>query len=352
MLHFYFGPDDFRLDEEYGRLRDSLNADGLLETNTTLLPARGLRPPELIQHVAAAPFLAAARLVVVEGLLSSLGGGQPVLREWQPLLDVISELPPTNHLALLEAVPKRDQQLALGRSALAKALRALESADLKEFRELRIYGRDGEASEVAEWVRARSGERGVEMAPPAVQELVDLVGANLWSLATEIDKLGRYASGRAVSVDDVRALTPESAEAGIFDLVDAVVEGRGGPALLLLRRMLEHGTDTRSNIRAMIARQLRNLVRATELLERGADQRAVGEATGVRNPFPLGKLMRQARATGGAAAEAALREMERSDHAVKTGRIDEVLALELLLARLAAIVRPTPALAPAPAGRG
>jgi DNA polymerase-3 subunit delta len=350
MLHFYFGPDDFRLHEEYGRLRDSLDGDALLETNTTLLPARGLRPQELIQHLAAIPFMAEARLVVVEGLLSSLGGGQPVLREWQPLLDVIAQLPPSNHLALLEHVPKREQGLTLGRSVLAKALRALENADVKEFRELRIYGRGGEASEVVEWVRARSRDRGVEIEQPAIQELVDLVGPNLWSLATELDKLSRYADGRSVSAADVRALTPESADAGIFNLVDAVVEGRGGPALLLLRRMLEQGTDSPSNVRTMIARQVRNLVRAKELLEQGADQRAVGEATGVRNAFPLGKLMRQARAISRPTAEAALREMERSDHAVKTGRVEEVLALELLLTRLAAMARSPSAVAGAAPG--
>lgn len=349
MLHFYFGPDDFRIHEEYGRLRDSLDGDGLLATNTTLPPVRGLRPQELIQQIAAVPFLAEARLVVVEGLLSLLGGGQAVLREWQPLLDVIPELPPTNHLVLLEHLRDRDQQLALGRSALAKALRAVENADVKEFRELSIYGRGGEASDLTAWLRARARERDVGIEPPAIQELVDLVGANLWSLATEIDKLGRYAAGRAVSADDVRALTPESAHAGIFDLVDAVVEGRGGPALLLLRRMLDQGTDTPPSIQGMIARQIRNLVRATELLEGGADQRTVGEATGVRSQFPLGKLMRQARASSRPAAEAALRELERSDHAVKTGRIDAVLALELLVTRLAAMAR-TPG-ATAPAGR-
>ena len=198
MLHFYFGPDDFRIHEEYGKLRDSLDGDGLLATNTTLPPVRGLRPQELIQQIAAVPFLAEARLVVVEGLLSLLGGGQAVLREWQPLLDVIPELPPTNHLVLLEHLRDRDQQLALGRSALAKALRAVENADVKEFRELSIYGRGGEASDLTAWLRARARERDVGIEPPAIQELVDLVGANLWSLATEIDKLGRYAEiGRA-----------------------------------------------------------------------------------------------------------------------------------------------------------
>ena len=356
MLHLYFGHDDFRIREAYRALRDSLDSDGMIETNTTLLPAPRLTPQELIQHAATVPFLAEARLVVVEGLLSSLGGGQAVVREWQPLLDFIPQLPPTNHLLLLEPITGRDQATrrdrdrALGRSALAKELRAIAGADVQEFRELRSYGRGGEQSEVAAWAGSRAQQRGVEIDPRAVEELVDLVGANLWALAAEFEKLGRYAAGRAVTVEDVRLLTPEAREANVFAVVDAVVEGRGAPALLLIRRMLEEGSHTPQGIQAMIARQLRHLVRATELLEQRADQQAIGDATGVRNDFALRKLMRQARATTRPIAEAALREIEASDHAVKTGQIDEVLALDLLATRLAALARRPAAPAASTAG--
>ena len=67
----------------------------------------------------------------------------------------------------------------------------------------------------------------------------------------------------------------------------------------------------------------------------------MGEATGVKNRYALGKLMRQARSTSRHAAEAALREVETSDHSVKTGRVNEVLALDLLVTRLAEITRPS-----------
>jgi DNA polymerase-3 subunit delta len=339
MLHLYLGPDDFRMREAYRALLAPLDSDGMLETNTTSLPARGLRPQELIQHAATVPFLAQARVVVVEGLLASLGGGQAVVRDWQPLLDFIPQLPPTNHLVLLEPVPKREQATAVNRSAFARALRAIDDADVREFRELRSYGRDG--NEVASWLRERARERDVEIEPQAVEELVELVGANLWALSTEVEKLGRYASGRAVTVEDVRLLTPQAREESIFGIVDAVVEGRAAPALLLIRRMLAEGSETAQHIQAMIARQLRHLVRATELLEGRADEAAVGEATGVKNRYALGKLMRQARSTSRQAAEAALREVEASDHAVKTGRLEETLALDLLVTRLAEITRPT-----------
>ena len=45
--------------------------------------------------------------------------------------------------------------------------------------------------------------------------------------------------------------------------------------------------------------------------------------------------MRQARASTGAQAEAALRAIEASDSAVKTGELPERLALELLIVELA-----------------
>lgn len=338
VLHLFSGVDGFRMREAHLELRASLDTDGMLATNTTTLSPRGLRPAELVQHVTTVPFLAGARMVVVEGLLLALGGGRAVANEWQPLLDALSQMPPTNHLVLLESVADgnegRRQAALLRRSPLAEALRAVPDADVRQFPELRLYGRDT-GNEVAAWARERAAARGVDFEPDAIDALVDLIGANLWALSTEIDKLGQYAAGRPVTGDDVRLLTPQAREAGIFDLVDAVVEGRGAQALLLLRRLLDEGTEAPAGIQAMLARQLRHLVRASELLASGADQRAVGEATGLTSAFPLRKLMGQARSFPGAAAEAGLRRVEASDHAVKTGRMDDRLALELLVIGLA-----------------
>lgn len=338
-LHIYYGPDSFRLREAYNDLRAALDGDGLLATNTTQLAGRGLNPAELIQHATTLPFLAEARVVVVDGLISSLGGGQAVVRQWEPLLELLPELPPSNHLVLLEPLTA-ERSRNFGRSALLGALRAIEGADVRDFPELRTYaGRDGGESPVAAWARERAAAAGIAIEPAAIDELVELVGGNLWVIASEIEKLGQYAGARPVTPIDVRLLTPEAAEAGIFDIVDAVVEGRSANALLLIRRMLEQGTYSPTRIQNMIARQVRHLVRATELLEQGADRSAVMEATGVRSSFPLNKLLRQARSTSRAAAEQALREIESSDHAVKTGQTGDALALELLVMRLSALTR-------------
>src|SRR5690606_19462935 len=125
-------------------------------------------------------------------------------------------------------------------------------------------------------------------------------------------------------------------EESIFELVDAIVEGHASNGIRLLRRMLDEGSETPGRVQLLVARQLRPLVRATEVLEQGGGQEDVTAATKARG-FPLTKLMRQARATHRGAVEAALRAVEASDHAVKTGRLTDVLALELLVVQLAAL---------------
>ena len=85
MLHLYLGStqanrdsDDFRLREAYRALRARLDTDGMLDLNTAELPARGLTPEALAGQASTVPFLASARVIVVEGLIVSLGAGRGV----------------------------------------------------------------------------------------------------------------------------------------------------------------------------------------------------------------------------------------------------------------------------------
>ena len=339
MLHLYTGSlaantgsDEFRLHEAVQELRAQLDTDGMLGTNTTTLAPRGLAPNEVIQHLSTMPFLASARLVVIEGLIAALGSRRGTLEAWQPLTEFVPLMPETNHLLLIEPAPERDDRTTLERSPLFRALRALPGAELREFRELRTRGASG--NEVVRWVLERAAARGIPIERDAAEALADLIGANLWSIASEIEKLGQYANGRPITTADVRELTTAARQAGMFDLVDAAVEGRTPVALRLLRQMLEDASDPPQVILVMIARQLRNLVRAAELLEQRASQPSIGEATGVTNQYALTKLVRQAGSLGRLAAERGLREAEYADHAVKTGKLEDGLALELLLCRL------------------
>ena len=334
MLHVIFGDDEFRASEALRALKAAIDTDGTLATNTSVLAARGLTPQTLIQNAAAMPFLSPSRLVVVEGLLTALGSRRGVVEAWQQLVDFTPMMPESNHLVLLEPPKKRDDRgRGAGGSPLLAALRAFPNVTVTELNELKTWTRGG-PSEVARWLQDRAVQRGISIDPRAIKALTDLVGANLRALASELEKLATYAGTRAITADDVRLLTPQAREERIFDLVDAVVEGRTADALRLLRRMREDGSETAPHLFSMIARQLRMVVRAAELIEARAAPEAISTATGAGG-YPLEKLTRQARAAGRVAAEASLRAVEHSDYSVKTGRLDDDLALELLVVRLA-----------------
>ena len=225
MLHVIYGDDEFRASEALRALKAAIDTDGSLATNTTVLAARGLTPQTLIQNAAAIPFLSPARLVIVEGLLTSLGGRRGVAEAWQQLIDFVPVMPDSNHLVLLEPPKKRDDRgRGVGGSPLLAALReaAPDRVTVTELNELKTWARGG-PSEVARWLQDRAVQRGISIDPRAIEALCDLVGANLRALASELDKLAMYAGARAITADDVRLLTPQAREERIFDLVDAEI---------------------------------------------------------------------------------------------------------------------------------
>ncbi|MQA00276.1 MAG: DNA polymerase III subunit delta [Dehalococcoidia bacterium] len=328
-----YGPDEFRAAEALAEVKATLNIDGMLETNTSVLAGRGLTPEQLIQHAAAVPFLATARLVVVEGLITAAGGRKGAADSWQAFLNFAPQMPETSHVVFVEPA-SGDRRASVGGSALFKALAALPGATVTQCAKLKTWGGRGAPSEVEVWLAGRARDLGIQVERGTLAALVDLGGADLRMLAGELVKLRTYAGDRPVTADDVALLTPQVREESVFAIVDAAVEGKAAPALRLLRKALDDETEGPGYYQFMIARQVRHLVRATSLMQAGAPPAAIGEATGLRGGFPLDKLVRQARSMSAATAEAALREVEATDHAVKTGALADELALELLVVRL------------------
>src|SRR5690606_17532964 len=125
----------------------------------------------------------------------------------QPFLDFLPSMPESNHVVLREIPPKRDARESVGRSSLLNALKQRPNVTVTEFGELKTWSRGG-PSEVAQWLQDRAVRRGISIEPRAIQALADLAGANLRTLAGELDKLALFAGDRTIVEADVRLLTP------------------------------------------------------------------------------------------------------------------------------------------------
>jgi DNA polymerase-3 subunit delta len=88
----------------------------------------------------------------------------------------------------------------------------------------------------------------------------------------------------------------------------------------------------------MIVRQFRLLVQVKALKAKGASSIDVAKALKI-HPFPAGKLHRQATHFTVAQLDKVYRHLSETDVEIKTGKIEPELALDLLIAGLAATER-------------
>ncbi|HZS01814.1 MAG TPA: DNA polymerase III subunit delta [Chloroflexota bacterium] len=190
--------------------------------------------------------------------------------------------------------------------------------------------------ELAGWVTRRARARGMRLDRGVADTLATLVGADLRRLDNELAKLALYCGAQPVREADVRRLVAP-AEANVFALLDGVADGRPGPALAALRRLLQQGQAVEALLPQLIA-LVRRLLVAHELAAAGRSVAADGGDFGLTsNPRALEKLVRQASRYQRDDFEHAYALLLACDRAVKTGEDEPEVAVELLVAELAGV---------------
>jgi DNA polymerase III subunit delta len=180
------------------------------------------------------------------------------------------------------------------------------------------------------WLARRASATGATLAPDAARLLASEVGEDLRLLANELDKLSTYAgTGGTITVEDVRALSPASSRARVFDLTDALARRDRKRALALLHELLAAG-ESPLGIIALTAYQTRTLIQVRALADRGLRAHQIAQAAGMP-PFVAEKSLALARQFSAAQLEAAHRLLLDVDTGLKRSRMTPEMALDLLV---------------------
>ena len=327
MIYILAGLDDFSIEEKLCEIKSGLGDPSLLMANATVLDSQQLTPEQLRPVAEATPFLAEKRLVIVTGLLERFGtkvrrGRQKktateASNGYQAFASLFTGLPDSTVLVLIDGE-------VTGKNPLLKQL--LPGAEYRPFPLLRN-------EKLSLWVRRRVKQQGGSISPQAVALLAWLVGSNLWIMASEISKLALFAKDRRIEEEDVKAVVGYSQQASVFAMVDAIIDARAGRAQQVLQQQLAAGL-TPSYLLFMLVRQVRLLVRTKELTRVARSEVEIQDKLGLAHEFIWRKTAEQAGRYSLGRLKQFYHQLLETDLAIKTGRYEPELALNILVAEL------------------
>jgi DNA polymerase-3 subunit delta len=349
MLYILYGEDDFSLQQYLDELKKSVGDATVLAPNTSVLEGAQVTVNQLRSVCEVVPFLAEKRLVIVTGLLerfdpkpksgkgkmSASFGSAPstslrtsqdkLLRQAQdkPFSEYLPKVPESTLLVLVDSLPDKDKKARDKNpllSELASKAKVVVFPSLKD-------------AQLRSWIQKRVAERGGAISPAAIVLLARTVGGNLWVMSNEIDKLITFAAGRQIAEPDINQLVSEARETSIFGLVDAIVEFRADTAQGLLEKLLQKGTSP-THVLVMLARQVNFVVRAKDLKRQGKPTAEIRTLLNIAQEFLFNRVLEQASRYSIERLKEVYHKLLETDLAIKTGKYEGDLALNMLVAEL------------------
>jgi len=184
-----------------------------------------------------------------------------------------------------------------------------------------------------QWIGRRVKREGGSISVEAVNLLAKLIGSDLWIMASEINKLALFTSGRRIEEEDVKQLVSQAQEANVFTMVDAILEFKAGVAEQLLQRLLEGGAAP-AYLLVMLSRQVRMIVQAKELRRQRKPEAEIQNRLGLTSEFALRKVLEQTGRYPMRQIVEVYYKLLETDLFIKTGKYGGELALNLLIADL------------------
>ncbi len=324
-VYLLFGPETQLRDIAAKTIADLAFAEGdLRDFNET---AFSLNSDESLQKALAAaeqlPMMATKRVVKITDVRVSATGFRDTLTEdHEPLLTAYLANPSPQSIVILVADDLN------GVRKMGKFLR--ERTCAVEFKRL-------DDDQLAELARSKVRDAEAEIDGETLRYLISQIGPDVHRLTNEINKLAAAAlPGKAITIDLIDTLVPNTREISNFDLTDHLVAGRRSKALAALKKILDDGAEPLALL-GLISYNYRRMLIAKELMQRGADRGEVARVLNMRygNQEPFLAAARRAEMQS---LTGAIERLAKTDIAIKTsmggGATGARMQLEMLVCEL------------------
>lgn len=180
------------------------------------------------------------------------------------------------------------------------------------------------------WIAGVLKKEGKRIAESTVNLFLQKTGTDMDNIYMELEKLICYCMERdVVEASDVEAVCTNRISNHIFDMINAIADRQLQNALKLYYDLLAL-KEPPMRILFLIARQCNMLLQVKEMKAKGFDNKSMGSKIGLP-PFVVGKYVTQAGRFRTADLREAVKKCVDAEEAVKTGRMNDVMSVEILI---------------------
>lgn len=310
-VYLFYGEEKYVMNAYLDKVVDIALSDADPVMNLDIFDSQATHIDNIADAICTLPFFGDKRVVVVKemDLFNTKNASKT-----EKLISSIEQIPTTTVLIVLESEIDKRGKLYKKINALG---RCVEFKTLSE-------------DELVQYIADQLNKKGKKIERSVAKYFVNSIGYELTTILNELDKLvGFYHDQEIIDQKGIDDICIKSVENRIFEMVECMGTNRRQLAIRLYHDLLLL-KEPPMRILFMITRQFRLILQTKLLLEQKSDHYAMASKLKVPT-FVLEKNIRQAKNFSHLQLKQGLKECLEAEVAMKTGKMDIELSIELLI---------------------
>ncbi|TCK98407.1 DNA polymerase III delta subunit [Natranaerovirga hydrolytica] len=257
------------------------------------------------------PFFSDKRLIIVQNSELFKSGKK---EESALMADYIEKVPSSTYMVFIEdEVDKR--------SKLYKVLNKVG--------QVVVFNKLNE-SEIKKWVKHTAKKNNMSLSDYVAEHFIYTVGIDMETVEKEMDKLISYSMDKkGIEMEDIEAVCTPLLENKIFEMIDAIGNKNKEKAIVLYNHLLLL-KEPPLRVLFMLVRQFRMILQVKGLSQKGISEFEISKALSIRQ-FIVKNCMRQGKNFSQNKLKEALEDCLEYEKLVKTGRLEDKIAVEMIV---------------------
>lgn len=305
-VYLLYGEERYLIRQYRDKLKKALSSpDDTM--NFSSFEGADINVKEVIDLAETLPFFADQRLILIEDSKLFQKGGDE-------LGEYLASLPETTYFVFVEnEVDKRSKLY----KAVMKCGNAIEFVTQTD-------------ETLKKWIVGRIGKEGKNITQAAFQSFISKTGTDMENIEKELEKLICYTMEKEViEPEDVEAITTEQISNKVFEMVDAIAGHKQKHALDLYYDLLAL-KEPPMRIMYLVVRQFQILLTVKVMSNQGFGNKEIASKAGCPE-WAVRKYQGQAKSFSLDQIKMAISDGVNYEEAVKTGRMNDQMAVELFI---------------------